>query len=405
MSVNDKDISIFGNISRRQEAALNRNEQEIARIALELDLRFLPQFERRTFTYVHDEANMASYLPAELQSDRNLFKTRSFEISYNYWPARTNPETAETIFCLGGIYNTARRFDFFAEGAAESFNVVAVDYPGKGYSGNFWMPNDYTLENYARIGRALIEEVDPTGKFHMIGHSHGSKVIYTMVEQGYTHQNWASTIIGDMPPETPDGPKLRRAWRNRERPLSPTIEQAVSRLENFLAGHGAPVDRDFVVHDFNHGFENFPREGYGWAYDPNSMQGYCDEYLKPYDKWDAYVRLPSEILILAGEKSNTATPEAMYRMVKERPDASLFVYEEVGHYPELVTPLRIAEVCDWVRNAGQTGPLRGLVPANPAQSMTFFNAPDARSAEAPPPENKKPKSGGKGSNPAPGSPP
>jgi len=366
----DRDISVFGNISPAAEASFSAEEKQVAQRARELDARFLPQFTRHEFTYTHHAEQMKSYLPEGLHDDANLVKTQQLQISYNVWKARNNPETAETIICLGGIYNSARRFDFFAEGASENFNVIALDYPGKGHSGNLRMPNDYTLETYAAIVTALIAEVKPENKFHMIGHSHGSKVIYAMVEQGFSDPNWGGTIIGDMPPETPAGPKLRRAWRNRERPASPTVGEAVKKLGNFLAGHGAPVDPDFIVHDFNHGFAHFTREGFGWAYDANSMYGYADEYLKPYDKWEAFKQIPTPTLLLAGEKSNTATPDVVERMLEAKPDMSLMLYEGVGHYPELVTPKRIAEVCDWIKTAGQTpAPLRASVPAAPDKDM------------------------------------
>ena len=124
------------------------------------------------------------------------------------------------------------------------------------------------------------------------------------------------------------------------------------------------------MHDFNHGFAHFTREGFGWAYDPNSMYGYADEYLKPYDKWDAFEKIPTPILLLAGEKSNTATPDIVQKMLAVRPDMSLMMYEGVGHYPELVTPKRISEVCDWVKTAETAAaPLRASVPADPAKDM------------------------------------
>ena len=364
-----RDISVVGNLPQSAFDEFSAKEKEIAAIAQELDQRFTPQFERREFTYVHHAHKMKAYLPEGLHDDSNLVRDQHVKISYNYWEARNNPETAETIICLGGIYNSARRFDFFAEGAARHFNVIALDYPGKGHSGNLRMPSDYTLDTYAEIVEALVDQVNPAGKFHLLGHSHGTKVIYTMVERGFDHPGWASTVIGDMPPETPAGPKLRRAWRNRERPFSPSMEQAVKRLESFLSGHGAPVSQEFIIHDFNHGFAHHTREGFGWAYDPNSMAGYADEYMLPYDKWQAFKDLPTPILILAGEKSNTATPEIVKRMLEERPDASLFVYEGVGHYPELVTLHRISEVTNWIRHCDDPQPVHAMVPADPDVEM------------------------------------
>ncbi len=380
-----RDISILGNVTQRDEENFSAREKEIARIGRALDARFLPQFERHEFTFTQGAEKMKAYLPEGLHDDTNLIKDQHVKISYNSWPARNNPENAETIIVLGGIYNSARRADFFAEGAAENFNVIALDYPGKGHSGNFRMPNDYTLDTYAAVVSALIAELDPQNKFHLMGHSHGSKVIYAMVEQGFSNPLWAGTIIGDMPPETPAGPKLRRAWRNRERPFSDTMEEAVRKLESFLGGHGAPVSSDFVIHDFNHGFEKFTREGFGWAYDPGSMTGYADEYLLPYDKWQAFKEIPTPILLLAGEKSNTATPDVVQRMIEARPDTSLLVYTGVGHYPELVTEKRIGEVVKWIAHVGEiASPLRGIVPADPEKDMVLHyvqdNTPPATAA-------------------------
>lgn len=377
-----KDISVLGNLPQSAFDAFSEREKEIAAIAQELEGRFLPQFERREFTYVHHSDKMKLYLPEGLHGDANLVRDQHVKISYNFWEARNNPETAETIICLGGIYNSARRFDFFAEGAARNFNVIALDYPGKGHSGNLRMPSDYTLDTYAEIVEDLIHHAAPNGKYHFIGHSHGTKVIYAMVERGFSDPNWASTVIGDMPPETPAGPKLRRAWRNRERPFSDTMEQAVDRLENFLAGHGAPVDKEFIIHDFNHGFAHHTRDGFGWAYDPNSMTGYADEYLLPYDKWKAFKDLPTPMLILAGEKSNTATPDVVQRMLDERPDASLLLYQGVGHYPELVTPKRIKEVTHWIQHSADPSPLRAIVPADPNKDMQLAIKQDNTPAPA-----------------------
>ncbi len=380
---NQRDISILGNVTQHDEANFSEREKEIARIGRELDARFLPQFERREFTFTQHAQVMKTYLPEGLHEDKNLVSDQHVRISYNYFPARNKPETAETIFVLGGIYNAARRADFFAEGAAENFNVVALDYPGKGHSGNLKLPGDYTLDTYAAIVRATIDDVAPNSKYHLMGNSHGTKVVYAMVEQGFSDPKWGSTIIGDMPPETPAGPKLRRAWRNRERPFSETMEEAVRKLTSFLAGHGAPVAQEFVVHDFNHGFEKFTREGYGWSYDPNSMHGYADEYLKPYDKWDAFQKIPTPILLLAGETSNTATPDAVQKMLDARPDMSLMLYQGVGHYPELVTQKRIAEVLTWVQHAEAIkSPLRAIVPADPEKDMVLHYVQDNTPATA-----------------------
>ncbi|MBW7909793.1 MAG: alpha/beta hydrolase, partial [Alphaproteobacteria bacterium] len=108
----------------------------------------------------------------------------------------------------------------------------------------------------------------------------------------------------------------------------------------------------------------------------------------PYDKWDAFKKIPTPVLLLAGENSNTATPDIVQKMLAARPDMSLMMYEGVGHYPELVTQKRIAEVCDWIKTADKTpAPLRATVPADPAKDMVRHivqdNTPPAAAPAAP----------------------
>ena len=94
-----KDISIFGNISPAAEAEFSEKEKKIAKLARALDARFLPQFERREFTYTHDADNMKAYLPEGLHGDGNLVQDQEVKISYNYWPYRAIP-LVFPVLCL-----------------------------------------------------------------------------------------------------------------------------------------------------------------------------------------------------------------------------------------------------------------------------------------------------------------
>jgi pimeloyl-ACP methyl ester carboxylesterase len=87
----------------------------------------------------------------------------------------------ERLILLHG--NPASMHDFgpLAGMLRADFDVVAVDLPGFGRSGNLEPTSrESILDSYARCVVAAIDRVAPTAHFHVLGHSHGAAVAQTI---------------------------------------------------------------------------------------------------------------------------------------------------------------------------------------------------------------------------------
>ena len=107
--------------------------------------------------------------------------------AYSVWPGTP----ARTLVCVGGIANTAHRFDFLGADLAGRFRVVALDWAGRGRSG--WLPDvdDYGFDTYVDQLQALIEhEADgPVNHRRLV------------------HRRQCRDVSGRPPPRTGRGPR------------------------------------------------------------------------------------------------------------------------------------------------------------------------------------------------------
>jgi hypothetical protein len=99
--------------------------------------RFDHEFDLRHFDYMH---------PVSLQRCALRFrKPYPVKVAYTDWGEPTLP----TVVCVGGVANTAMRFNYLAADLESHFRVVCMDWVGRGRSG--WMSDqrDYSLATYA----------------------------------------------------------------------------------------------------------------------------------------------------------------------------------------------------------------------------------------------------------------
>ena len=111
--------------------------------------RFDHQFDLRHFDYMH---------PVRLQKcDPRFRKPYPVKVAYTEWgdPQKQNP----IVVCVGGVANTAMRFNYLAADLESHFRVVCMDWVGRGRSG--WMADqgDYSLETYVEQLRQLIDHL------------------------------------------------------------------------------------------------------------------------------------------------------------------------------------------------------------------------------------------------------
>jgi pimeloyl-ACP methyl ester carboxylesterase len=125
-------------------------------------------------------------------------------VAYTEWG---EDPTGPLVVCVGGVANTAMRFNYLASDLEKDFRVVCMDWVGRGRSG--WMADqrDYSLGTY-------VEQLK-----QLIGHLGGGPVILLGSSSGGSA---AIELTAALPePGKPPHPERHRALHPEEAPQAP----------------------------------------------------------------------------------------------------------------------------------------------------------------------------------------
>ena len=158
--------------------------------------RFDHEFDLKHFDYMH---------PVRLQRCAMRFrKPYPVKVAYTEW----GDPTAPIVVCVGGVANTAMRFNYLAADLESHFRVVCMDWVGRGRSG--WMSDqrDYSLATYTEQLRQLIDHLGG-GPVVLLGSSLGGSAALDLVAH---HPKMVSRLIlNDIGPFIPKGRRKRRS--------------------------------------------------------------------------------------------------------------------------------------------------------------------------------------------------
>ena len=159
--------------------------------------RFDGKFDLRYFDYHH---------PTRLQKCEMRFrKPYPVRVAYTDWGEPSNP----IVVCVGGVANSAMRFNYLAADLESDFRVICMDWVGRGRSG--WMADqrDYSLATYAEQIRQLIDHV-ASGPVIVLGSSLGGSAAIEFAARNPSMVT--KLILNDIGPYIP---KKRRARRSQ----------------------------------------------------------------------------------------------------------------------------------------------------------------------------------------------
>ncbi len=113
------------------------------------------------------------------------------------------------LICLGGVANTAMRFSFLAADLADEFQVICMDWLGRGHSG--WLADDseYTRATYVEQLRQLLAHLDPQRPVHLLGSSMGGSVAMALAAR--SPRLVEKLVLNDVGPGIPPARRRRRA--------------------------------------------------------------------------------------------------------------------------------------------------------------------------------------------------
>jgi len=281
--------------------------------------RFDHQFDLRHFDYMH---------PVRLQKCAQRFrKPYPVKVAYTEW----GDPTAPLVVCVGGVANTAMRFNYLAADLESHFHVVCMDWVGRGRSG--WMADerDYSLGTYVEQLRQLIDVLGG-GPVILLGSSMGGSAA---IELAAHHPSMVSRLIlNDIGPFIP---KARRKRRSATLARHYVFRDPADLLRKIGASqkNDGPVSDDVRFNVTFHQTRWSDEEG-GRVYrhDVRALQAFRADAQESLDQWRAWSRIHCPVLLIHGMMSDALLAPTIKRM-KANHNVTVMHVPDTGHTPVL----------------------------------------------------------------------
>lgn len=288
-------------------------------LAKRIIARFDHQFDLRHFDYMH---------PVKLQKCHPRFR-RAYpvKVAFTEWGDPTRP----LVVCLGGVANTAMRFNYLAADLEDHFRVACMDWVGRGRSG--WMADetDYSLATYVEQIRQLIEYLGG-GPVTVLGSSMGGSAA---IELAARHPGMVSRLIlNDIGPYIPLG-------RRRRRSQTLARHYVFRDPGDLLRKIGASQKNDGPISDdirFNVTFHQTrwsdEEGGRVYRHDVRALQAYRQDARTSLDQWKRWARIRCPVLVIHGMLSDALLAPTIARM-QRNPQVKVMHVPDTGHTPVL----------------------------------------------------------------------
>jgi pimeloyl-ACP methyl ester carboxylesterase len=327
---------------------------------------FENRFSWRWFNYIH---------PVALQdhwADHHKKET-PIRLSYASWG---DPD-APLLLCLGGIANTARRWDYLADNLCDQFHVVCLDWPGRGMSA--WMPTqgDYTLATNVEAIRQLMVHLDhDTGC--ILGSSLGGSVAmeFCACYPGVIEK----LILNDIGPFMPAERRRRRALAVARHYVFALPVDLFRRLGASAKNEGVITEDELLHNTYFQTKWSDAHRGRVYRHDPRALQAYAEGADGDIDQWAQWDTLDMPIFVIHGLMSDALLTDTLARMTRKR-GITLMDVPKAGHTPALSDANQIHFVRGWLLG-DDIGRHFSCVTPPATQHHLFVNGP-AVTASAP----------------------
>ena len=311
--------------------------------ARQLDQRFAGGYRSGGFDYLQP-TRLQAQVPARL---RRPYATPVF---YADW----GPLDAPLLVCIGGVANTAMRFNFLAADLQERFRVVCMDWLGRGRSG--WLADDseYTRATYVEQLRQLIAHLGRR-RLSLLGSSMGGSVALELAAA--LPQRIERLVLNDVGPSIPAARRRRRADTLARFYVFRSPEELARRIGAAQKNDGPISDeiRLFLAwHQTRWSEENGGRV---YRHDPRALLAYRREAQQSrLDQWAFWQRIRCPVLLLHGMQSDALTPAIIARMGRSPlVDLSVAHIPDTGHTPLLSDRNQTHCIADWLQGGGSPG--------------------------------------------------
>lgn len=299
--------------------------------------RFDSAFALCYFTYIHP-ARLQRHLPRYQQKDMPV------RIAYTAWGNPLKP----LVITVGGIANTARRWDYLAKKLAEDFYVVCPDWAGRGLSG--WMPTqgDYTIASYVEQILQLLKHLG-RNRLHLVGSSLGGSVALALnaTLPGLIDR----LVLNDVGPFIPAKRRQRRAHAVARHYVFRTPTDLFRRF-GAASKHDGPVSDEELLHTtyFQTKWSD-EEDGRIYRHDPRALQAFAEDAQSSLVQWDEWATVTGPVLVVHGMLSDALLEPTLRRMHGKHNLVVMHV-PKTGHTPTLSQANQIHFIGEWLHGHG-----------------------------------------------------
>lgn len=319
-------------------------------------------------------------VPEELQDATAPRLRKAYKATLAYTDTAPKAGRDRAIVCLGGIVNSARRFDFLAADLADTHRIIAVDWPGRGHSGWLAQQSHYT---HAVLAHAIESLIDGLGlrRVILIGSSLGGTIGMDIASRRPALVE--RLILNDIGPEMPAERRTRRAESVSRHYIFPQPVDLFRRA-GAAQKHDGPIGDAVRLHNLM-GQTKRCQAGGGREYrhDPRTTQAYAETASSDINQWDTFHALQSPLLVLHGEDSDALLPATVRRMQDAKGRQMTVAHvPATGHTPALADSDSVSLIAAWV--AGHPLPEELTLPRRQAPRRLLFTggAPERLPVEA-----------------------
>jgi pimeloyl-ACP methyl ester carboxylesterase len=320
-----------------------------------------PQVTMHRWDYVHPES-------LQVGTPERLRKPRAICAACTVW-GEWRPTA---VVCLGGIANTARRFDVLARHLGASRLVICPDWMGRGASG--WLPEqaDYGAPTCIEQVMQLIDRLG-LERVVFVGSSLGGNVAMRIAAA--FPDRVAGLVLNDVGAFIPAARRSRRAQSVGRHYVFRTPASLFQR-GGAAQKHDGPVDDAILLHNAHHQARWASNEdGRIYRHDPRALAAWRAVAAHDHDQWDDWCRVRCPVLLIHGLLSDALLPETIRAMAALRP-LDVIRVPATGHTPTLADPPLVEMIGNWIEG-GAVGGFDVTCTVNRTPSRVLFAPPAA----------------------------
>ena len=284
-----------------------------------------------------------------------MFETQLIDVGGLPFPCRIAAtvfapagDSRGVVLAVHGLSRQKRDFDDMASYLARAgYTVYCVDVPGRG--GSSWLPSaaDYTLDTYARVLVALIDQ-QGWGAVHWVGSSMGGLIAMTLPDIDRSDVVRSLTLIDVTHKPNPAACARIAAYMPDTLPLITDRAAYVAFVkQNLPLG---PVSDEVWARFADHQLVAVPG-GYVAHFDPQLVPLAKKVLAEGIDLTAGVRALSCPIALVAGEVSDLCAATEIADLKAIKPDMPVFICQGAGHIPALADDASNAFIAGFIDQA------------------------------------------------------